>query len=144
MGCQPVRKTLQPRVDRARELDAARAAEIGAAGLIERVEVDTCHYKGNYPDRCSLQAALVQSATDQSIITEAIFWPTLMGEQKLKMDNIHKFGASALALSLSDSRRVWSALRAEISGQAVKTTTSATSTTSAFDRSSLPWSMVER
>ncbi|MBI2720432.1 MAG: allantoicase [Rhizobiales bacterium] len=70
--------------------------QLGAAGAIERVELDTCHYKGNYPDRCSLQAALVTSATDKSIVTEAMFWPTLMGEQKLKMDHIHKFGGDRL------------------------------------------------
>ena len=27
--------------------------KLGAAGIVERIEVDTCHYKGNYPDRCS-------------------------------------------------------------------------------------------
>ena len=71
--------------------------KLGAPGLIERVEVDTCHYKGNYPDACSLQAALVTSATDKSIITEAMFWPQLMAPQKLQADHIHGFGGDALA-----------------------------------------------
>ena len=31
--------------------------ELGAAGRIEEVVVDTAHFKGNYPDRCSIQAA---------------------------------------------------------------------------------------
>jgi allantoicase len=73
--------------------------KLGAPGTVEKVEVDTCHYKGNYPDRCSLQAAMVGSSTDRSIITEAMFWPELMGEQKLKADSIHEFsGASLKAL----------------------------------------------
>ena len=71
--------------------------KLGGAGIVEKVEVDTCHYKGNYPDRCSLQAALVTAATDQSIITEAMFWPSLMGEQKLQMDHIHAFSGEAIA-----------------------------------------------
>jgi allantoicase len=71
--------------------------KLGAPGVIERIEVDTCHYKGNYPDACSLQAALVTSATDKSIITEAMFWPQLMGQQKLQADHIHHFGSSELA-----------------------------------------------
>ena len=31
---------------------------LGHAGVIESVEVDTAHFKGNYPDRVSLDAAL--------------------------------------------------------------------------------------
>jgi allantoicase len=30
--------------------------ELGARGAIHRVEVDTAHFKGNYPDSCSLEA----------------------------------------------------------------------------------------
>ena len=70
--------------------------KLGAAGIVEKIEVDTCHYKGNYPDRCSLQAALVGSSTDNSIVTEAMFWPELMGEQKLEMDRIHTFDGEAI------------------------------------------------
>jgi allantoicase len=71
--------------------------KLGAPGLIERVEIDTCHYKGNYPDSCSLQAALVTSATDKSIITEAMFWPQAMAQQKLEADHIHSFSGDMLA-----------------------------------------------
>jgi allantoicase len=69
---------------------------LGAAGIVEKVEVDTCHYKGNYPDRCSLQGALVTAATERSIVTEAMFWPTLMGEHKLQMDHVHTFAGDAV------------------------------------------------
>jgi allantoicase len=64
---------------------------LASAGTIQRVEVDTIHFKGNYPDRCSLQAANVRSGTDDSIITQSMFWPVLMPEQKLTMDNLHVF-----------------------------------------------------
>lgn len=64
---------------------------LGAKGVVERVEVDTCHYKGNYPDRCSLQAALVGSAPERATVTQAMFWPELMAERKLEMDRIHRF-----------------------------------------------------
>ena len=70
--------------------------KLGGAGVVEKIEVDTCHYKGNYPDRCSVQAAMVESSTDQSIITEAMFWPHLMDEQKLNMDQIHVFVGSSI------------------------------------------------
>ncbi len=64
---------------------------LGHPGRIVRVEVDTAHHKGNYPDRCSLQAALVKVGTDFSLVTQSMFWPTLMGEQKLQMDQRHFF-----------------------------------------------------
>ena len=69
---------------------------LGAPGTVENIEVDTCHFKGNFPDRCSIQAALVEHGTDQSIITQSMFWLDLMGEQKLSADHIHTFDTSQL------------------------------------------------
>jgi len=65
--------------------------ELGHVGVIERVIVDTAHFKGNYPDRCSLQAARVEAGTTDSIITQSIFWPELLPPSKLEMDNTHEF-----------------------------------------------------
>jgi len=60
-------------------------------GTIEAIEVDTAHFKGNYPARCSLQAAFVPGSTPQSLITHAMFWPELLPEQPLQMDHQHVF-----------------------------------------------------
>ncbi|WP_250512948.1 allantoicase [Caballeronia sp. INDeC2] len=67
-------------------------------GIIEKVEVDTAHFKGNFPDRCSLQAAYVKGGTDSSLVTQAMFWPVLLGEQKLQMDKQHFFESELAAL----------------------------------------------
>ena len=67
-------------------------------GIIKKVEVDTAHFKGNYPDRCSLQAAYVKGGTDSSLVTQAMFWPALLGEQKLQMDKQHFFESELAAL----------------------------------------------
>lgn len=64
---------------------------LGHRGVIKEVVVDTCHFKGNYPDRCSIQAANVPGGTEESLITQAMFWPILLPEQKLQMDAIHTF-----------------------------------------------------
>ena len=69
---------------------------LGAPGIIERVEVDTCHYKGNFPDRCALQAALMENVPQRSLIQASMFWPELMGEQKLAADTIHTFESQKL------------------------------------------------
>jgi allantoicase len=60
-------------------------------GVIEAVEVDTCHFKGNYPDACSLQGALVAGGSAESLITQSMFWPLLLPEQKLSMDRQHHY-----------------------------------------------------
>ena len=54
-------------------------------------EVDTAHFKGNYPDRCLLQAAREEEGTDQSLVTQSMFWPVLLPEQSLQMDSLHTF-----------------------------------------------------
>ena len=64
-------------------------------GAIERAEVDTAHFKGNYPDRVSLEAA--SFASDSDAITESGDWKTLLPETPLKMDQQHYFeGLEAL------------------------------------------------
>ncbi len=69
---------------------------LGHQGIVERIEVDTAHFKGNFPDRCSVQAALVDTATERSIVTESMFWPELLSEQKLEMDAVHTFDGNAI------------------------------------------------
>jgi allantoicase len=65
--------------------------QLGHPGRIRRVEVDTHLYRGNYPDRCSLQAGYLVGGTDESAITQSMFWRTLLPEQKLQADHIHVF-----------------------------------------------------
>jgi len=67
-------------------------------GVIRKIEVDTAHFKGNYPDRCSIQAARVTGGTDSSLVTQAMFWPELLGEQKLEMDKQHYYESGLAAL----------------------------------------------
>ncbi len=65
--------------------------ELGHPVIVEKIEVDTAHFKGNYPDRVSIQAANVTYGTDQSTITQAMFWPVLLREQKMGPDKQHFF-----------------------------------------------------
>ncbi len=64
---------------------------LGGLGAIERIEVDTAHFKGNYPDRCSVQAARVAGDTEQSIVTQAVFWEEVLAQSKLEADAEHTF-----------------------------------------------------
>lgn len=60
-------------------------------GTIDTIEVDTCHFKGNFPDRCSLQYTAAAGGTRESLVTQSMFWPVLLPEQKLDMDRQHFF-----------------------------------------------------
>ncbi|MCW2306365.1 allantoicase [Rhodobium gokarnense] len=71
--------------------------QLGAAGIVEKIEVDTAHFRGNYPDRCSLQAMLAGAHDDAAITVQSVNWPLLMGEKKLQADTVHTFEAADLA-----------------------------------------------
>lgn len=64
---------------------------LGMRGRVVRIEIDTAHFKGNYPDRCSILAADMAGGTRQSLVTQSMFWPTLLTEQKMEMDQQHFF-----------------------------------------------------
>lgn len=71
---------------------------LGVAGVVERIVVDTLHYKGNYPDRLSIQAACVKGGTDGQIETQSLFWRELLPEQKMEMDREHFYEAELASL----------------------------------------------
>jgi len=64
-------------------------------GSVERIVVDTCHFKGNYPDSCSIEACF--SETDDVLNNGN--WQTLLPQQKLSADNEHEFVSQINAIS---------------------------------------------
>ena len=64
---------------------------LGIPGTIRRIEVDTAHFKGNYPDRCSLQGAWVPKLDEATMSAQSQFWPTLLAESGLTADSVHNF-----------------------------------------------------
>lgn len=65
--------------------------QLGHPGVVKAVELDTAHYKGNYPDRASIQAGFIQAGTTDSIVTQSIFWRDLLPEQPLGMDALLRY-----------------------------------------------------
>ena len=65
---------------------------------IEEVLIDTAHFKGNYPDRCSLQAARVDGEPEELLPAQSQSWPLLLPEQRLSMDAEHLFRAEVAPL----------------------------------------------
>jgi allantoicase len=64
---------------------------LGHPGTVERIEIDTAHFKGNYPDCAALQAATTKTTDPLSIEKESIDWPFLLPRTKLGMDQQHFF-----------------------------------------------------
>ncbi|WP_374253356.1 allantoicase [Acinetobacter brisouii] len=70
---------------------------LGQAGLIEKIEIDTAHFKGNFPAQVSIQAVYVQDATDPQLIPQSMFWPFLLEAQDMQMDHVHSYINEVLA-----------------------------------------------
>ncbi len=65
--------------------------KLGHAGIIRKIELDTAHFKGNYPDRCFIQGMYSNNLEPSTIAAQSLHWPQLLGAQKLKADTIHCF-----------------------------------------------------
>ena len=65
--------------------------KLGHAGKIGEIEIDTAHFKGNYPDRASIQAAYCPPGDTARIGEDSASWQTLLPEVKLEMDRQHQF-----------------------------------------------------
>ena len=61
--------------------------KLGGAGTIERVEIDTSHFKGNYPESCSIEAGDIGENTN----FDEIVWQKLLPNTKLQAHTRHVF-----------------------------------------------------
>lgn len=61
--------------------------KLGTLGRITRVEVDTSHFKGNYPESCSIEAGRADAGSS----LESIAWQELIANTKLQPHTRHTF-----------------------------------------------------
>lgn len=73
-------------------------------GCIEKAVVDTCHFKGNYPDSCSIEAC--SSNSDEELLNEKVVWQTILPAQKLSANAEHEF--------VIDNKNIFSHVRLNI------------------------------
>ncbi len=63
-----------------------------APGKIKNIQIDTHHFKGNYPDRCSVQGAYIdRKISSKSIINNSKKWKFLLNKVKLFANKKHNF-----------------------------------------------------
>jgi allantoicase len=62
---------------------------LATPGFIDSIIVDTCHFKGNYPDRCSIEGVLVEG--QHNLMSDKLNWQEILPESKLQADAEHCF-----------------------------------------------------
>jgi len=71
--------------------------KLGARGVPAVVEIDTRHFKGNFPDRCALETIDAAPGTRITELLGASAWRPLLPESKLGADARHFFTVSDAA-----------------------------------------------
>ncbi len=64
---------------------------LGHCGIVDEIEIDTAHFKGNYPDSVIVQAASASDIAFDELAEAGKDWQTLLPEQKLSADQRHVF-----------------------------------------------------
>jgi len=63
-----------------------------AVGKIKKIQIDTHHFKGNYPDKCSLQATYLNTKmSSKNIVKKSKKWKFLLNNVKLYAHRKHNF-----------------------------------------------------
>lgn len=65
--------------------------KLGASGKIKKITVDTNYFKGNYPDRCSLDGLNNPGLPDYKVTDKNLEWKLILPETKLKGDYENEF-----------------------------------------------------
>ena len=65
--------------------------QLATPGTLKRVVVETTHYKGNYPDTCSLEACHAPGTHVDVMNAATLDWRELLPQTKLSADTDHVF-----------------------------------------------------
>ena len=66
--------------------------KFGKPGIIDRLEIDTHHFKGNYPESLTVQSAFITDKTNSNkLLANSKNWKTFLEKTKLKPHKKHLF-----------------------------------------------------
>ena len=60
-------------------------------GHIHAIEVDTSHFKGNFPESCSLEATNIAAASAEDLTDASVSWTSVLPRTKLQAHTRHYF-----------------------------------------------------
>ena len=72
--------------------------QLGARSKVQMISVETEHYKGNYPDRCSIDACDAAGTLFQDLIIGKVTWTEIVPEAKLEPDAVRQFKSELQAI----------------------------------------------
>ena len=65
--------------------------QLGRPGTVQKIEVDTNHFKGNYPDTCSIEGCVAPGAKTDDLTSGSARWSEILPKTKLQADTRHYF-----------------------------------------------------
>ncbi|MEO6723492.1 MAG: allantoicase, partial [Ferruginibacter sp.] len=60
-------------------------------GTIDKIWIDTAHFKGNYPDSCMIEACDISLGREVDFTKDEVNWITILPQVKLQADLEHLF-----------------------------------------------------
>jgi len=60
-------------------------------GIIEKILIDTAHFKGNYPDSCMIEGSVISVEDENNLMNGDINWSVILPQSKLSADQEHFF-----------------------------------------------------
>ncbi len=79
--------------------------KLGRPGQIHRVEVDTAHFKGNFPESCLLEACNLPDAPVEALTDLSAPWSTVLARTKLQAHTRHFFDQELLDTGVASHLR---------------------------------------
>ncbi|CAF0889827.1 unnamed protein product [Didymodactylos carnosus] len=80
-------------------------------GTIQEIEIDTAHYKGNYPDRCWIDGCYETTLDIDNLNWPQIKWLPILPETKLNADKQHYFKDKDI---IGDKEQIYTHVRLNI------------------------------
>ncbi|XP_044171610.1 allantoicase-like [Acropora millepora] len=68
--------------------------QLGHPGTVQKIEIDTNHFKGNFPESCKVEGFLMRKKSQNDINTKdwsSCSWKTILPRTKLSPDKLHQF-----------------------------------------------------
>ncbi|HEY5036528.1 MAG TPA: allantoicase, partial [Chthoniobacterales bacterium] len=72
--------------------------KLGRPGVIRKIEVDTNHFKGNYPDTCSIEGCTAPATSTEELTGGKLHWREILPRTKLQPDTRHFFESELAAI----------------------------------------------
>jgi len=70
--------------------------KLGSPGRLHHLEIDTSHFKGNFPESCSLEACNAEGLSVESLTDFSVPWDNVLARTKLQAHTRHYFDQELL------------------------------------------------